>query len=174
MSKAIISLGSNLGDRLKNLAKACDLIGRNMGIILKYSSIYETESWGFECLYDFLNQVIIIESQYSPGELMNRALAIENKIGRIRDEAGDGSRIIDIDLLFYEQLVIKNKNLYIPHPRLHLRKFTLIPLAEIAGDFIHPVFNVSISILCDRCGDNKKVKFFKDKSIPEITVSNEI
>jgi 2-amino-4-hydroxy-6-hydroxymethyldihydropteridine diphosphokinase len=174
MSKAIISLGSNLGDRLKNLANACDLIGQNSGTILKRSSIYETESWGYECLHDFLNQVIIIESQYSPGELLNKVLAIEKKLGRVRSEAGDGSRIIDIDLLFYEQLVINSKDLYIPHPRLHLRKFTLIPLTEIAGDFIHPVLNVSLSILCDRCGDDKKVNFFMDNSIPEIPVSNEI
>lgn len=170
MSKAIISLGSNIGDRFKNLADAFVLIGQNMGSILKFSSIYETEPWGFECQQDFLNQVIIIETPDTPGKLMSKGLTVENKLGRIREGKSPRSRIMDIDILFYEQLVINRKDLHIPHPRLHLRKFMLIPLSEIAGEYIHPVFKVNLAILCDRCGDNKKVSLYNTRPIPEILV----
>ncbi|MGB4204115.1 MAG: 2-amino-4-hydroxy-6-hydroxymethyldihydropteridine diphosphokinase [Bacteroidales bacterium] len=163
--KAYLLLGSNRGNRIEMLAKARDLIDEQIGSIIKSSSVYETAPWGFDDKISFLNQVICIETLYDPFCLLDQLLQIESYIGRIRTSKNYSSRNIDIDILFFNDYVINDQHLVIPHPRLHLRKFTLIPMAEIAGEHIHPLFNRSIEALLDECSDTKEVKLF----VPEKT-----
>ena len=158
--KAYLLLGSNRGNRSEMLAKARELIDEQIGNIIKSSSVYETAPWGFDDKVSFLNQVIYIETLYNPFCLLDQLLQIESYIGRIRTSKNYSSRNIDIDILFFNDYVINDKHLVIPHPRLHLRRFTLIPMAEIAGDYIHPLFNRSIEALLKECNDTKKVKLF--------------
>ena len=158
--KAYLLLGSNRGNRSEMLAKARELIDEQIGNIIKSSSVYETAPWGFDDKVSFLNQVIYIETLYNPFCLLDQLLQIESYIGRIRTSKNYSSRNIDIDILFFNDYVINDKHLVIPHPRLHLRRFTLIPMAEIARDHIHPLFNRSIEALLKECNDTKEVKLF--------------
>ena len=121
------------------------------------SSIYETAAWGKTDQQNFLNQVIEISTNLSSTALLERILAIEKQIGRIRKEMW-GERIIDIDILYYANEVIKSQRLVIPHPYLHERRFTLEPLHEIAPNFVHPVFNKTTSSLLNECKDRLEVK----------------
>jgi 2-amino-4-hydroxy-6-hydroxymethyldihydropteridine diphosphokinase len=155
MKEAIVLLGSNLGDKLQKLKQAAWLIGEYAGKVTRLSSIYESEPWGFKDNNKFLNQVIVIETGLTPENLLKILQKIEEDLGRIRDEDIEGysSRIIDIDILFYQQEIIQTEKLTIPHKLLHLRKFTLVPLNEIAGNMMHPVFQKSISQLLEECPD---------------------
>ena len=110
----------------------------------------------------FLNQVLIIDTLLSPLEILEQIHNIENKLGRKRQSNGYESRIIDIDILFYEDLIISEEDLEIPHPRLHLRKFTLKPLAEIDGGFMHPVLKQDIDTISEKCTDKLRVEKFKE------------
>ena len=147
MSNGIyLLLGTNLGSRLQNLQEAKNQITKAVGTIVKASSVYETEPWGVSDQPKYLNEVIQISTARTPHEVLNELLRIEKALGRIRGGKWE-ARIVDIDLLFYNNEIINTKELVLPHPRLHERNFTLIPLAEIASDFIHPVFNKSINAL---------------------------
>ncbi len=161
MENIYISLGSNLGDRQNNLLEACKLIENQLGKIELISKIYETEPWGFNSSDQFLNQVICLKSNKSPQSLMGILLSTEKEMGRERGLERYSSRIIDIDILFVGQQIIKTDIIEAPHPRLHERKFVLIPLNDIAPDFIHPVLNKSITKLLNDCDDNLKVKIFE-------------
>ncbi len=152
-----ISLGSNLGDKMFNLERAIYLIDELAGAIHQKSSIYNTSPWGNVNQEDYLNQVVIISTEKSPFDLMNVLLSIENTMGRIRSFK-NASRIIDLDILFFKNLIIDETELIIPHPRIQFRKFVLIPMVEIAGDLIHPVFNQTIQQLLNNCTDNLLVK----------------
>lgn len=163
--KAYLLLGSNRGNRSEMLAKARELIDEHIGNIVKSSSVYDTAPWGFDDKISFLNQVICIETSYDPFCLLDQLLQIESYIGRIRTSKNYSSRNIDIDILFFNDYVINDQHLVIPHPSLHLRKFTLIPMAEIAGNHIHPLFKISIEALLKECNDTKEVKLF----VPEKT-----
>ncbi len=147
-----ILLGSNLGDRLENLAHARQEIGRLAGQIITTSSIYKTAAWGNEQQPDFYNQVIKVRSALSPEELLVHVLEIEKKAGRVRNEKW-GPRILDIDILFYGDLILSSDLLTIPHPEIPNRKFTLLPLAEIAPDFTHPVNRKTNNQLLTECTD---------------------
>ncbi|MDR3696217.1 2-amino-4-hydroxy-6-hydroxymethyldihydropteridine diphosphokinase [Mucilaginibacter sp.] len=138
MHEVFLLLGSNLGDRELFLKQAIDQTETEIGIVLQKSSVYETQSWGKTDAPDYLNQVIFLKTALSPLKVLEKALYIENKLGRHRDEKW-GSRIIDIDVLFYDQQIINEPGLIIPHPELQKRRFTLEPLAEIAPDWVHPV-----------------------------------
>lgn len=164
MSNVYLSLGSDIGDRLNNLFEATVWLEREAGEIMSRSSVYETESWGFESENPFLNQVILIQTTLAPDELMEKIGLIEKSLGRIRKNTGYESRNIDVDILFYDDLIYQKKNLTIPHPRLHLRNFTMIPLREIASEFIHPVFNEKMVVLAGKCKDQKKVNLFDIQS----------
>jgi len=160
MIKVFLSLGSNLGNKWENLAKAIKEIEFSIGKVNSISGIYETEAWGFECKSNFLNQVILIETEIDPIHLIHFCLEIERKMGRVRSENGNyESRIIDIDILFYGESIVDDNNLTIPHPHLHKRRFILEPLNEIAPDLIHPVLEKSISELLATCSDTGLVKF---------------
>lgn len=144
-------LGSNLGDRKENLLQAQNSIG-HFGTILATSSLYQTQAWGNTHQPDFINQVIQISYEKSPQQLLTEVLALENEMGRLRTEKW-GPRIIDIDILFFGQVTLAEKNLIIPHPEIAKRRFTLLPLVEIAPDLIHPLVNKSCKQLLDECSD---------------------
>lgn len=147
-----VLLGSNLGDRAANLRKAITMIGELPGIVLRQSAVYQTAAWGKTDQPDFFNQVIRLESTLDPEELLTGLLDIERRLGRERLEKW-GPRAIDLDILFYHQRVVNLPHLTIPHPQLHLRRFTLVPLAEIAHDKIHPVLHQSVEHLLELCPD---------------------
>ena len=157
--KVYIILGSNIGDKKSYIEKACKYIEVNIGNIELYSSYYQTSPWGFESNDEFMNRVICVASKLTPHTIMNTLLDIENTLGRVRnsDSIGYESRTIDLDILLIDDLVIDSETLIIPHPRMKLRKFVLIPLDEIAGDFIHPVDNNSIKYLLNICNDKEEV-----------------
>ena len=153
MSNGIfLLLGTNLGDRSQHLAAARALIEAKAGKIIKTSALYVTAAWGKTDQPDFYNQVIEIESILSPDDLLRTTLEIEEAMGRVRTEAW-GARIIDIDILLYGSVIVGREQLTIPHPRMNNRRFTLVPLAEIAPGVIHPIEQKSIRELLARCTD---------------------
>ncbi len=158
MAKVYLSLGSNLGDKIMNLNKAVLLISAKIGKLIQTSSIYETAPWGFKSEHSFYNQVILIETELKPDDVLNQILQIEKHIGRNRSTIQYESRVIDIDILFYENEIIHTENLTIPHPLIQERRFTLQPLAEIDEDYIHPLLNASILSLLNSCKDTLEVK----------------
>jgi len=162
LNQIFLSLGSNLGNREESLSLAEKKIERLAGTIIQRSGIYESEPWGFESEHAFLNNVIEMSSEYSPGELLKILNTIEQMIGRQqKTTAGYASRIIDIDILLYNHLIIDQPHLKVPHQHLHKRKFVLIPLAEIVPGLVHPVFKKSILELLKSCDDQGEVKKYK-------------
>lgn len=157
MNVIFLLLGSNLGDRKHYLEEAITLITTQIGSVTKCSSIYETQSWGKSDLPDYLNQVIIVESNLTAREVLNGILNIEKQLGRVRHDKW-GSRTIDIDILFYNTDIINEPDLQVPHPQLHNRGFTLAPLAEIAPEFEHPVLGENILQLKNNLADNLQIK----------------
>jgi 2-amino-4-hydroxy-6-hydroxymethyldihydropteridine diphosphokinase len=158
MKKVFLGLGTNMGDRTENLSKAVKRIEIEIGRVLKTSSVYETEPWGFHSEEQFLNLVLCAETVLPPGEVLKRILAIETLLGRVRGGNQYVSRVIDIDILLYEDLIIEEKNLKIPHPLLHERKFVLVPLCEIDPDLMHPGLGKTLKDLLKICPDNSKVQ----------------
>jgi len=160
MNKAYLLIGGNLGDRNKNLNEAIDRIARECGKIIKQSSLYETAAWGKTDQSAFLNQALVLQTELSPVELMKKLLGIEEKMGRQRKEKND-PRIIDIDILFFEDKILDTEFLTLPHPQIQNRRFALVPLNEIAADLIHPIFKKTISTLLKECPDKLEVKKLK-------------
>lgn len=158
MSDVYFSIGSNLGDRKISLEKAVFYIEKIIGKIIKTSSVFESEPWGVDYKEKYLNQVLLCQTILSPVSVLNEILKIEKLIGRKKREVKYESRIIDIDILFYDNQCINTKILVVPHPLLHKRKFVLAPLNEINSKFIHPVFNKSIKQLLNECSDNLKLE----------------
>ncbi|HEY4326237.1 MAG TPA: 2-amino-4-hydroxy-6-hydroxymethyldihydropteridine diphosphokinase [Mucilaginibacter sp.] len=157
MFDVFLLLGSNLGDRNKLLQQAIAQIEKNIARILKASSVYETQAWGKTSVPDYLNQVVMLQTNLAPQKLLEATLSIENTLGRQRQEKW-GARTIDIDILFYGKIIINEENLHIPHPELHKRRFTLEPLAEIAPELLHPILNRNILQLKSELKDSLIVK----------------
>ncbi len=157
MIDVFLLLGSNLGDREAFLDKAIDFIEEGLGPIEKKSSVYETQAWGKADEPSYLNQVIKLKTGLSAQQVLDKILNIEIRMGRVR-EVKWGSRIIDIDILFYGQNVIAEPGLTVPHPELQNRMFTLAPLSEIAPDLKHPLLQKSIFELKNELKDNLIVK----------------
>jgi 2-amino-4-hydroxy-6-hydroxymethyldihydropteridine diphosphokinase len=162
--KVYLGIGTNLGDRGKNINEALKLIREHLGRINKVSSIYETEPWGFTSENDFLNMAVEAETRLKPSGLLGRILMIEVNMGRLRDEKKYTSRLIDIDILIYGENIIEAKTLVIPHPRMQERRFVLIPLNEIAGDTVHPKIGKTIRALLKECPDKSRVRKLKQNS----------
>lgn len=149
-------LGSNLGERQQILRSASVLIESRIGIIQASSSVYETAPWGVLDQPVFLNQILIVKTGLMPEEVLRIILEIEHELGRVRYERW-GARVIDIDMLYYDNLILDSARLTLPHPRLHERRFTLVPLYEIAPDFIHPVLLKTTKNLLEECTDPGEV-----------------
>jgi len=164
MALSYLLVGSNSGSRHTEIEKAIGLIRERIGKINQMSSWYETEPWGFISETHFLNIALCVETDLSPVSLMDSIIQIETDAGRIRsNNKGYRSRIIDIDVLFYSNEVINTESIKIPHPLLHLRKFVLTPLKEIAPSYIHPVLNKSVLDLFEECNDTLTVKKFTNE-----------
>lgn len=148
-----------MGDRLKNLKDAAHAIASKCGDIVTQSSVYQTAAWGNEAQPDFLNQVLLINTSLNAEDLLKSLLNIEQQMGRVRHQLND-PRTIDLDILFYNNDIINNSHLQIPHPRIHLRRFVLVPLNEIAPELLHPVSHKTIQQLLAQCSDALNVKKF--------------
>jgi 2-amino-4-hydroxy-6-hydroxymethyldihydropteridine diphosphokinase len=150
MAVLYISLGSNLGNKSKNLIQAIALIEQTIGSVTARSLFYETAPWGFKSSHSFLNACLKVETELLPATVLMKLQDIEKSMGRIRiTENQYVDRIIDLDILFYDDLVINSENLIIPHPLIQERAFTLVPLVEIAPTLIHPVLKRTISSLLE-------------------------
>lgn len=156
MNTAYLLIGGNLGDRSLNLQKASESIEETCGDIIAISSVYETAAWGNTDQPSFLNQVAVLQTEHHPDELMRCLLKIEETLGRIRHEKL-GPRTIDIDILLIDELTLQTNNLTVPHPSLHLRRFALTPLAEVAATIVHPLIHKTIAELLTDCPDSLSV-----------------
>jgi len=157
MRTAYLLIGGNLGNRKENLSKAVSLINEQCGSLTRSSSIYETEAWGITDQPSFLNQALEISTSLTARQLMRKVLKIEEELGRVRKEKL-GPRIIDIDILLFENEIHDLRFLKIPHPEMQNRRFVLVPLAEINSTLQHPVLKKTIAELLEECPDNLEVK----------------
>ena len=152
-----ISIGSNLGSKLQNIQEAIFLLNKEVGDIIATSRVYQSKSWGFEA-DDFLNAVISLETKLAPKTVLQKALIIENKLGRTRTNLqGYQSRKIDIDLIYYNDDILNSETLTLPHPKLQDRQFVLKPLSDIAPQFYHPILKKDTRNILQEC---------KDRSVP--------
>jgi 2-amino-4-hydroxy-6-hydroxymethyldihydropteridine diphosphokinase len=157
MNQAVLLLGSNLGNTSQNLENARLKLSKKAGKIINASSLYETPPWGFVHQNNFLNQVLIVETALNPFELLTVILETEQLMGRERNGEGYQARIIDIDILYYNDMIIEEERLTVPHPLLHERMFAMAPLSEILPDYVHPIFKEDNKSLLKKCNDQSKV-----------------
>lgn len=153
-----LCIGGNLGDRLENIQETHDFISFNMGEIVAMSSVYESSPWEMTGAEDFLNQVVVIETELTPLQLLQEIQELEEYYGRQRKAGQYLSREMDVDILFWNDEVHTFDKLTVPHPRMAERRFVLVPLAEVAPEFIHPVLKKSVAALLADCTDASNVK----------------
>lgn len=153
LHRVYLCLGTNLGDRSANLEQAIERIKESCGAVCGQSSVWASSAWGYQSENEFYNQCLEIETRYAAHELIDKLLCIENEMGRIRDSISYKDRLMDIDILFFDDLVVQSKKLILPHPRIAERRFVLAPMKELAPDYIHPVIERSISVLLEECRD---------------------
>jgi 2-amino-4-hydroxy-6-hydroxymethyldihydropteridine diphosphokinase len=152
MNKAILLIGGNLGDRTGHLKQAVEQIGMLVGKVENISALYETAAWGVVEQPDYLNQGLVVSTEMDAVTLLHTVLEIERNIGRIRQQKW-GARVIDIDIIFYNNDIINLPELKVPHPQLQFRQFVLTPLQEIIPEWQHPVLNKTIRTLSAECTD---------------------
>ena len=152
MSKVYLSIGSNKGNRSVLINKAIDEIEKKVGIIISRSSIYQSKSWGFDS-NDFYNLCLLIDTDIVPKSLLINLKKIEKSMGREDVDGSYSDRFIDIDILFYDNIITDSEDLKIPHPKIEIRKFVLVPMLEIADDYVHPILNKTIKELYNDCSD---------------------
>jgi 2-amino-4-hydroxy-6-hydroxymethyldihydropteridine diphosphokinase len=159
MNKTYLLLGSNMGNSRAALTTAIAHIQKKIGTVTRESSLYQTAAWGNTHQPDFLNQVIIVETILSAKDILKTILGIEEKMGRVRT-IKNAARVIDIDILFFNKAVIKEKDLTVPHPEIVNRRFVLIPMNELSPNLQHPVLHKTIHRLLTSCKDKLDVKKF--------------
>jgi 2-amino-4-hydroxy-6-hydroxymethyldihydropteridine diphosphokinase len=165
-NQAILSIGSNQGNRLENVQKCIQLIQLEIGTVFSVSKLYETPSWGFES-DSFYNCVLAIHTSKSAQKLLSSCLKIEKKLGRIRSlHEGYQPRIIDIDVISFNNEIIQSANLIVPHPQMHERLFVLLPMKDLQLEFIHPILNKSTQDLIDSCNDKSSCKAVINIDLP--------
>jgi len=160
MAKVYFLIGGNLGNREQILKDTAEQLNEKVGEIYLISSIYETEPWGFEHELSFLNQVVVCETTLLPIEVLNSTQEIELNLGRVRKKNRYSERTIDIDLLFYDDLIMDTERLELPHPRMGERMFALAPLSEIIPEFIHPISFKTVQTMKTECEDTSVVTIF--------------
>lgn len=156
MHTVIISTGSNQGEREQHLQSAIEALEAHGFALLKASAVYETAAWGLEDQPAFLNQVLCFETEHKPSHCMELLLVIERAMGRQRKQKW-GPRTIDLDILFFDQAIINESDLMVPHPHLHKRRFILEPLHEIMPYYVHPVLKLTVSEMLENCEDQLPV-----------------
>lgn len=161
MNKVYLLIGGNVGDRLGNLQQAVITIERTCGQVTRQSAVYETAAWGKTNQQPFLNQALLLETSFTPSELLRHTLQAEALLGRVRQERY-GPRIIDIDILFFNNDIVREPALTIPHPEVQNRRFALTPLHEIAPGLIHPVLQKTVDELLKDCKDPLEVKLWEE------------
>jgi len=145
MNRVYLALGANTGNKPVNLLHAISFISKRIGTLSAISQVYETKPWGFESENNFLNMAVCVETSLLPDEILSITQDIEKIIGRTqKTNHSYQDRLIDIDVIAYEDLVLHSENLQLPHPLFHKRRFVLEPLNEIAPDFVHPVFRKTV------------------------------
>lgn len=154
MAQAVLITGSNMGDVAVNMARVLTLISHRIGSIKALSSVFDSEPWGFDSTQMFMNQVVVVDAQFEPEDLLSVIHDIEREMGRTREDVVcDGeervysSRTMDIDILFYDNIVLDTPKLTIPHPMLQHREFVLRPLVQVMGQYVHPILKCRVAEL---------------------------
>lgn len=158
--RACFLIGSNLGDRLVLISKAIGMLHQRLGDNIKVSGVYATAPWGTLSPEEYLNIAISLDTHYSPLETMQKALQIERELGRIRTGILNEPRSIDIDLVLFGAVTLNTEVVTVPHPRMHLRKFVLLPLSEIEPHMVNPVLQKTVGEMLAECTDNLPVEIF--------------
>ncbi len=155
-NKVVLSLGGNIGDVKSIFLKTIELLNERVGLVELISPIYKTEAWGVENQADFLNQVLLLSTHLQAKEVLTACLKIEVELGRIRKEKW-GERVVDVDVLFYNDAIFNSKELTVPHPFIQERNFVLVPLVDILPEYQHPVLGESMVELKNKCNDKLQV-----------------
>ena len=171
LTSVVLSLGSNIENRVLHLERACEQLAQNVGRCTKISRIYETPPFGFEAETNFLNLCLVLETNLTADQLLETLQAIESNLGRIRSDSGYISRTIDIDIIFLGDQIIKSDKLTIPHPFFRTRKFVLAPLIDLGNDLIDPVTHLTIAQIFENCIDKSPITVCK-KLIPRPQLFN--
>ena len=151
MALVYLGLGTNLGEKERNLNDAIISLSQEVGFVIRSSTFYASKPWGFESDNDFLNAVVLVDTALTPFDVLSKTQEIEKGLGRTAKTInGYSDRLIDIDILLYDNLIIDQPTLKIPHPLIAERDFVIIPLSEIAPDLVHPVFGRKIAELLNR------------------------
>lgn len=159
MAVAYLLVGGNLNNTVEKFDRLKDMLQNQIGKILCSSKLYQSAPWKFKSLHSFVNQAIAIQTELNPEELLDKTQDIEESFGRKRNNSGQyEDRSMDIDIIFYDNEIINKENLYIPHPRMHLRNFVLKPLKEIAPTYLHPALKKTITELFLECEDKNEVE----------------
>ena len=157
-SKVILSIGSNKGNRLENIKKCIELIHNKIAVVISVSKVYETPSWGFQS-DAFYNCALLVHTTKTPEKILEEVLSVEKELGRIRNNSNEyQAREIDIDIITFDEKIIKTKTLEIPHPRMQDRLFVLKPIQDLQIDFVHPILKKNISELLLECPDTSEFK----------------
>jgi 2-amino-4-hydroxy-6-hydroxymethyldihydropteridine diphosphokinase len=158
MSKVYLLLGANIGNKNDTFRRAAFIIESVVGQIIMRSSVYETEPWGFQSDDFFWNQVLVLRTSLPALDILQHIQKTERALGRIRKQSGYESRSIDIDILFYDDQIIDQPDLTVPHPRIQERNFVLAPLNEVAPGLVHPILKKTIGELYRECPDKLNVR----------------
>ncbi len=165
-NQVVLSLGSNLGNKQENIQLAIDLIHNSVGTVIKISKLYQSPSWGFES-ENFYNCVVLIHTSKTAQKVLSKLLKIEKELGRKRNESNQyEARIIDIDIVYFNDEVIESENLNVPHTKMHERLFVLLPLQDLKLDWKHPILNKKTIELINDCSDKSQLKFVSNYDLP--------